>query len=198
MDPFSVLSAGDRELLEPAPRPDKVTPMKAVLTDDRFSDDGWIYERKLDGVRCLAHRYDGGAVQLLSRTDRSMNGDYPGLVQALAEERCRDFVVDGELVAFDSRGVTSFQRLQRLRIVQDAGGEALAIDDAARDRAGKERLDGGRRAAGIESVHGRIRGMDGHAGRREHLGGRGLAHADRAGEAENAHPGLSRPARCRR
>ena len=30
MDPFSVLSAGDRELLEPAPRPDKVTPMKAL------------------------------------------------------------------------------------------------------------------------------------------------------------------------
>jgi bifunctional non-homologous end joining protein LigD len=42
-----------------------------------------------------------------------MDGDYPELVEALAEERCRDFVVDGELVAFDSRGVTSFQRLQR-------------------------------------------------------------------------------------
>jgi DNA ligase D-like protein (predicted ligase) len=34
-------------------------------------------------------------------------------VQALSSERCRDFVVDGEVVAFDSRGVTSFQRLQR-------------------------------------------------------------------------------------
>jgi DNA ligase D-like protein (predicted ligase) len=95
--------------------------MKAVLWDEPFSDPDWIYERKLDGVRCLAHRYDGGAVQLLSRTDRSMNGDYPGLVQALAEERCRDFVVDGELVAFDSRGVTSFQRLQR------RGRERVAI-----------------------------------------------------------------------
>jgi DNA ligase D-like protein (predicted ligase) len=95
--------------------------MKAVLWDEPFSDPDWIYERKLDGVRCLAHRYDGGAVQLLSRTDRSMNGDYPELVQALAEERCRDFVVDGELVAFDSRGVTSFQRLQR------RGRERVAI-----------------------------------------------------------------------
>jgi bifunctional non-homologous end joining protein LigD len=87
--------------------------MKAVLWDEPFSDPDWIYERKLDGVRCLAHRDGGGAVRLFSRTDRRMDGDYPELVEALAAEACRDFVVDGELVAFDSRGVTSFQRLQR-------------------------------------------------------------------------------------
>jgi bifunctional non-homologous end joining protein LigD len=87
--------------------------MKAVLWDEPFSDPGWIFERKLDGVRCLAHRYDGGAVQLVSRTDRSMNGDYPELVRALEAEPCGDLVVDGEVVAFDRRGVTSFSRLQR-------------------------------------------------------------------------------------
>jgi bifunctional non-homologous end joining protein LigD len=96
-------------------------PMKAVLWDEPFSDPDWIYERKLDGVRCLAHRHGGGAVELYSRTDRSMNGDYPGLVEALSSERSRDFVVDGEVVAFDSRGVTSFQRLQR------RGHERVAI-----------------------------------------------------------------------
>jgi bifunctional non-homologous end joining protein LigD len=88
-------------------------PMKAVLWDEPFSDPTWIYERKLDGVRCLAHRDGGGAVQLFSRTDRSMNGDYPELVEALDAEPCEDFVVDGEVVAFDRRGVTSFSRLQR-------------------------------------------------------------------------------------
>jgi bifunctional non-homologous end joining protein LigD len=87
--------------------------MKAVLWDEPFSDPDWIYERKLDGVRCLAHRDGGGAVRLVSRTDRSMDAQYPELVRALTAERCGDFVVDGELVAFDSRGVTSFQRLQR-------------------------------------------------------------------------------------
>jgi bifunctional non-homologous end joining protein LigD len=44
---------------------------------------------------------------------RSMNGDYPELVKALDAEPCQDFVVDGEVVAFDRRGVTSFSRLQR-------------------------------------------------------------------------------------
>jgi bifunctional non-homologous end joining protein LigD len=86
--------------------------MKAVLWDDAFSDPGWIYERKLDGVRCLAHR-DKRGVRLVSRTDRSMNGDYPELVAALEAEPRGDFVVDGEVVAFGSRGVTSFSRLQR-------------------------------------------------------------------------------------
>jgi bifunctional non-homologous end joining protein LigD len=89
--------------------------MKAVLWDEPFSDPGWIFERKLDGVRCLAHRDRGGPVQLFSRTDRSMNADYPEIVQALESDPCQDFVLDGEVVAFDGRGVTSFSRLQRRR-----------------------------------------------------------------------------------
>ena len=86
--------------------------MKAVLWDEPFSDPDWIFERKLDGVRCIAHR-DGNGVRLVSRTDRSMNGDYPELVEALQAEPCDDYVIDGEVVAFDSRGITSFSRLQR-------------------------------------------------------------------------------------
>ena len=86
--------------------------MKAVLWDEPFSDPDWIFERKLDGVRCLAHR-DGDGVRLVSRTDRSMNGDYPELVEALENEPCEDFVIDGEVVAFGAGGVKSFSRLQR-------------------------------------------------------------------------------------
>ena len=41
------------------PRRGTPAPMKAVLTDERFSDPGWIFERKLDGIRCVAIR-DGG------------------------------------------------------------------------------------------------------------------------------------------
>jgi bifunctional non-homologous end joining protein LigD len=85
--------------------------MKAVLADAPFSDRGWVFERKLDGVRCLAHR-DGGPVRLLSRTDRDMTGQFRELAEALESEPCRDFVLDGEVVAFED-GITSFQRLQR-------------------------------------------------------------------------------------
>jgi bifunctional non-homologous end joining protein LigD len=85
--------------------------MKAVLAAEPFSDPGWIFERKLDGIRCLAHR-DRRGVRLLSRTGRLMNADYPKLVEALERDPCRDFVADGEVVAFQ-RGITSFSRLQR-------------------------------------------------------------------------------------
>jgi bifunctional non-homologous end joining protein LigD len=86
--------------------------MKAVLTDEPFDDPGWIFERKLDGVRCMAHRDGGGPVRLLSRTDRDMTGQFAELAEALEAQPAGDLVVDGEIVAFQD-GVTSFSRLQR-------------------------------------------------------------------------------------
>jgi bifunctional non-homologous end joining protein LigD len=85
--------------------------MKAVLTDERFSDPGWLYERKLDGIRCLAVR-DGDDVRLRSRNDLSLNGRFPELVDALGRDRARHFAVDGEVVAF-AGAQTSFARLAR-------------------------------------------------------------------------------------
>jgi bifunctional non-homologous end joining protein LigD len=88
-----------------------IEPMKAVLADKPFSDPNWIFERKLDGIRCLAIR-DASGVALMSRTGRRMNGEYPALVEALEREHSRDFIGDGEIVAFEN-GITSFSRLQR-------------------------------------------------------------------------------------
>ncbi len=92
-----------------APAPDHAGAMKAVLTDARFSDPDWIFERKLDGIRGVAIR-DGGAVRLLSRNDLSLNGRYPEIARALEAQRCTRFAVDGEVVAFDG-AQTSFAAL---------------------------------------------------------------------------------------
>jgi bifunctional non-homologous end joining protein LigD len=88
-----------------------IEPMKAVLAETPFSAPDWIFERKLDGVRCLAIK-DGDGVRLLSRTARRMNAQYPELVEALEREPAGDFIADGEIVAFEN-GITSFSRLQR-------------------------------------------------------------------------------------
>ena len=106
-DTFSSLTAAERELLRPVARPDKVAPMKAVLTDDRFSDEGWIYERKLDGIRCVAIKAEQ-RVRLLSRNDLSLNGRFPEVVEALEADPATDLVLDGEVVAFD--GATTSAR----------------------------------------------------------------------------------------
>jgi DNA ligase D-like protein (predicted ligase) len=93
------------------PLPDRVEPMKAVLTDQPFSDPGWIYERKLDGIRCIAIKADR-RVRLLSRNHLSLNGRFPEVVDALERDAATQFVLDGEVVAFDG-AQTSFARLQQ-------------------------------------------------------------------------------------
>jgi bifunctional non-homologous end joining protein LigD len=103
------LTAQERELVARAPAPRTAGAMKAVLTDERFSDPNWVFERKLDGIRCIAIR-TGEKLELLSRNDLSQNRRYPELVEALAAERCQQFAVDGEVVAFEG-SQTSFARL---------------------------------------------------------------------------------------
>lgn len=102
--------------------------MLATLTDARFSDPAWFFERKLDGERLLAFR-EGRRVRLLSRSRQPLDGTYPELVDALAAQAPADFVVDGEVVAFDGRR-TSFERLQG----------RLGISDPVRARASGVRV----------------------------------------------------------
>jgi bifunctional non-homologous end joining protein LigD len=108
--------------------PQWLPPTLATLTDKRFSDQDWVFERKLDGVRGLAFR-DGSQVRLMSRNRLSLNATYPELVEALAKQDATRFVVDGEIVAFEGRR-TSFARLQgRLGITdpQEARASRIAV-----------------------------------------------------------------------
>ncbi len=116
-DPFAVLPADARRRLRPSPPPDWVPPMLATLTTCRFSDPAWLFERKLDGERCLGYRR-GGDVRLLSRNRKRVDDAYPEVAEALGREAETDLVVDGEIVAFED-GRTSFARLQRRMQVRD-------------------------------------------------------------------------------
>jgi DNA ligase D-like protein (predicted ligase) len=85
-------------------------PALATLTYDRFSDDGWLFERKLDGMRVLAEGA-GGRVRLRSRSGADAGASFPEIAEALSAQHTPDFVVDGEVVAFDG-DQTSFAALQ--------------------------------------------------------------------------------------
>lgn len=87
-----------------------VEPMKAKLSDRPFDDPGWVFERKLDGIRAGVRRR-GAEVTLTSRTGRDLSPSYPELVEALAADPAEDFLADGEIVAFEGSR-TSFERLQ--------------------------------------------------------------------------------------
>src|SRR5579862_4795991 len=128
MDHFDRLGDDARSRLRPAAHPDWVQPMLATLSDARFDDEDWIFERKLDGERALAFRH-GAAVRLLSRSRRRLEHTYPELVDALGGQESPDFVVDGEVVAFEGTR-TSFSRLQA----------RLGITDPARARSSPVRV----------------------------------------------------------
>jgi bifunctional non-homologous end joining protein LigD len=104
------LDEHERELVETAPPPTGAQAMKAVLNREAFSHPAWVYERKLDGIRCVAIR-DGDAISMLSRNDLDLGGRYPEVRQALAAQTgAARFAVDGEIVAFDG-AQTSFSKL---------------------------------------------------------------------------------------
>lgn len=127
-DLLDVLDPDERALLRREALPRKVRPMLATLVDEPFSDPGWIYERKLDGVRTLVH-CDGRRVRLRSRNDLALNGAFPEVVEALERRPGRRFVADGEIVAFEGRR-TSFARLQGrigLRRAEAARASGIAI-----------------------------------------------------------------------
>src|SRR5919201_3101859 len=85
--------------------------MLATLTDRREFGDDWLLERKFDGERCVA-RKDGDEVRLESRTGRALTSTYPEVRDALAAQRAKQLLVDGEVVAFEGEQ-TSFGRLQQ-------------------------------------------------------------------------------------
>jgi bifunctional non-homologous end joining protein LigD len=116
-DPFRMLTEEAREALRERKQPSWTAPMLATLTDEPFSDARWVYERKLDGVRCLAFR-SGKKIRLLSRNRKSQNATYPELAEAIARQPSDDFIVDGEIVAF-AKGVPSFSRLQGRMQIHD-------------------------------------------------------------------------------
>jgi bifunctional non-homologous end joining protein LigD len=118
---FDAVSREARPLLRKARHPAWVPPMLATLKDKPFSDKAWVFERKFDGVRILAFR-NGSSVRLLTRNRLPANEAYPAVADAIANEALGDFVVDGEVVAFEGKA-TSFSLLQRRMQLRDASRE---------------------------------------------------------------------------
>ena len=88
--------------------------MKARLEEALPSGDQWLFELKLDGIRAVVIK-NGERVQLFSRLPRELTADFPQIVAALEKLPARQLVMDGELIALDERGRSSFQLLQNRR-----------------------------------------------------------------------------------
>jgi bifunctional non-homologous end joining protein LigD len=95
-----------------AEMPKWVDPMLASLAETPPRGEDWTYEPKLDGFRTLAFR-EGDNVRLLSRNHKDLGSRFPEIVEALHQQPVDEFILDGEVVALDSKGRPRFSLLQQ-------------------------------------------------------------------------------------
>jgi bifunctional non-homologous end joining protein LigD len=147
--------------------PDKVAPQLASVADEPPEAEGWLTEIKFDGYRILAF-LDHGKVRLLTRNGNDWTDRLPAVAKAVGQLYVDSALLDGELVALDKDGVSSFPALQTAL----SGGhdetlvfylfDLLNLDGwdlrpcALRDR--KQRLKG------IDTWHGMLRYSEHHEG----------------------------------
>ena len=95
----------------PSAKPRFIEPMKAKLMEKPPTTGDWIYELKFDGIRLIASK-DEQKVSLFSRNQNDLSARFPEIVDAVENLSADECVVDGEVVALDEEGRSSFQLLQ--------------------------------------------------------------------------------------
>ncbi|TPL45402.1 DNA ligase D [Mesorhizobium sp. B2-4-6] len=93
-------------------RLDFIEPQLATLEKDAPAGEDWLHEVKFDGYRMQA-QIAGSEVRLLTRAGLDWTDKFDGPVTAaLAGLKCRDAIIDGEIVVLADSGVSSFPLLQ--------------------------------------------------------------------------------------
>jgi bifunctional non-homologous end joining protein LigD len=96
----------------PKAKPGFIEQMKPKLVEHPPTTGDWVYELKFDGIRALAIK-NRRVVQLISRNQKKLNDRFPEVARAAADFEPDECVIDGEVVAMDKEGRSSFQLLQR-------------------------------------------------------------------------------------
>ena len=99
----------------PAAKPRFIEPMKPRLVEKPPPNGDWIYELKFDGIRAIAVK-DGSKVNLISRNENELRARFLEIADAVKKLSTQECVIDGEVVALDEEGRSSFQLLQALEL----------------------------------------------------------------------------------
>lgn len=111
-----------------APMPRRLEPQLATRSSAAPTGDGWLHEIKFDGYRLIA-RIEGRAVHLFSRNGKDWTPRFANLVEVLADLDIDEAVIDGELVALQSDGTSSFRQLQEALSANRTAGLIYEVFD---------------------------------------------------------------------
>ena len=140
------------------------SPMEARSVRALPQREGWQFEPKWDGYRCLAFKA-GDAVDLRAKSGKSLSRYFPEMVAALRDAVVEDFVLDGELVvpvgdtlSFSALGARVHPAESRIRKLSvETPASLIAFDCLATERAGDLMAAGlARRRAELERVHAKL------------------------------------------
>lgn len=106
-----------KPVIETTSFPHDIGPMLAQTALKPFDSSEFLYEAKWDGYRIRAEIQDG-AVKLFSRNGNSYTNTFPQITDALSKLK-HTLILDGEVVAFDAKGHSSFQFLQESKEKKD-------------------------------------------------------------------------------
>jgi bifunctional non-homologous end joining protein LigD len=106
-------ASGVDDLVSKLPKasPHFIEPMKPRLLETPPTAGNWIYELKFDGIRAIAIK-KAGKVSLMSRNENELRARFLEIADAVKKLPIQECVIDGEVVALDDKGRSSFQLLQ--------------------------------------------------------------------------------------
>jgi bifunctional non-homologous end joining protein LigD len=110
------------------PMPAAIYPMLATSVEKPFDDPAWLFEIKWDGYRAVAFLQDG-KVRLVSRNQNDLTGRYPELHDLPRFVKAEVAILDGEVVALDEEGRSSFSLMQQRTGIRQGGRRTAARGD---------------------------------------------------------------------
>jgi bifunctional non-homologous end joining protein LigD len=108
--------------------PAAIHPMLATPVDDPFDDPEWLYEIKWDGYRAVVF-VEHGKVRLVSRNQNDLTAQYPELHNLAKLVKGKSAILDGEIVALDDEGRSSFSLMQQRTGIRSGGRRVAARRD---------------------------------------------------------------------
>ncbi len=94
------------------PMPSVIHPMLATSAEEPFDDPKWLFEIKWDGYRAVAFIEDG-KLRLMSRTQNDLTAQFAELKDLPRYVKAKNAILDGEIVALDADGRSSFSLMQQ-------------------------------------------------------------------------------------
>jgi ATP-dependent DNA ligase len=136
-------------------------PMEAVPVNDLPTGEGWLFEPKYDGFRCILFR-DSDTVHLQSRRQRPLGRYFPEIIEAADCLPIRQFAFDGELIVpdqpFDTLQLRLHPAASRVQLLSRQHPAQIVVFDLLANENGRSLLDklfSDRRAA-LEAAFKRI------------------------------------------